>query len=115
VNHTDVRNISVRLRWDSWKAALVAIEDLQDVHWARPLHAPRELLHAFVSCNRIPADVLPHPCSPTDAPHRLLVCILKGHTPASVYAELECRAALPAISSAARRGTAQTMMPFRTA
>jgi len=113
VDHTDVRNISVRLHWDSWKSAHVALDDLQDAHWLQPPGAPRELLHGFVSCDRIPAGVLPHDCTSTDAPHRLLVCILKGHTPARVYAELECRAAIRTLSTGARPG--QTMMPLRTA
>lgn len=114
MDHTDVRNISVRLHWDSWKSAHVALDDLQDPHWLQPPGAPRELLHAYVPCDRIPAGVLPHDCTPTDAPHRLLVCILKGHTPATVYAELECRAALRTLSTGTRPG-GQTMMPLRTA
>jgi hypothetical protein len=114
VDYTDVRNISVRLHWDSWKSAHVALDDLQDAHWQQPPGAPRELLHAYVACDRIPAGVLPHDCTPTDAPHQLLVCILKGQTPATVYAELECRAALRAFSTGTRPG-GQTMMPLRTA
>jgi hypothetical protein len=112
VNNADVRNISVRLHWNSWQAAHVAIDDLQDIHWAQPSGAPRKLLHASVSCARIPSGVLPHDCTPGDAPHQVLVCILKGHTPASVYAELECRAARRVIG---RPAGSQTMMPLRTA
>ena len=47
MDYTDVRNISVRLHWDSWKSAHVALDDLQDAHWLQPPGAPRELLHAL--------------------------------------------------------------------
>ena len=112
MNTTDIRNISVRLHWDSWQAVNVAVEDLEEIHWAQPSGGPRELLHGYVSCARISPGALPHDCKPSDGPHKLLVCILKGHTPAIVYAELECRAALRVIG---RPAGAQTMMPLRTA
>jgi len=88
--------------------------DLQELHWAQPAGAPRALLHAYVSCARIPAGDLPHDCERSLGPHRLLVCILKGHSPASVYAELECRAVMRPMASGARPSP-QTMIPLRTA
>jgi hypothetical protein len=46
------------------------------------------MLHGYVSCANIAAGQLPHDCDGS-APHRLLVCVIKSHTCAAVYEELE--------------------------
>ena len=51
----------------------------------------------YVSCTSIVAGALTHNCAGTDAPHRLLVCVLKDHTLPAVDADLEHRADARAI------------------
>jgi hypothetical protein len=41
---------------------------------------------------------VPHECGAEKSPHRLLVCVLKCHTAASVFEELVRRAETPAAS-----------------
>ena len=112
VNTTDVRNISVRLHWDSWQAAHVAIEDLQDIHWANPRARRASCCTRYVSCARIPPGVLPTIARRATRRTRLLVCILKGHTPAMFMRSWSAGRRCGVIG---RPAGAQTMMPLRTA
>jgi hypothetical protein len=82
----------VQREWDGWQTAEVRLRDLQDIHWSQPDRAPRPLLHGYVSCASIRSGALPHDCERTDGPHTLRVCILKRHSPPSVYAEIVRRA-----------------------
>jgi len=92
--------IPVQRDWNGWQTADVRLSDLQHVHWFQPRGAPRPLVHGYVSCGSLNGD-LPHDCNPADAPHQLLVCVLKRHTVASIYGELARRAdagAAPALA-----------------
>ena len=84
--------IRVQSEWNGWRTAEVRLEDLRDVHWFQPARAPHALAHGYIVCSNIVLGDLPHDCDRGSAPHRLLVCILKSHTIASVYAELARRA-----------------------
>jgi hypothetical protein len=84
--------IQVQREWDGWKTAEVRLGDLRDVHWFQPERAPRTIVHGYISCSAIVNGDIPHGCSPTHAPHRLLVCVLKSHTLPSAYNELVRRA-----------------------
>jgi hypothetical protein len=84
--------IRVQSAWNGWRTAEVRIDDLQDVHWFQPTYAPHTLLHGYIACSDIVTGDLQHDCDPRSAPHRLLVCVLKTHAIASVYAELAGRA-----------------------
>ena len=46
------------------------------------------LIHAFIWCAGQKVGGLQHDCDPQSAPHRVLVCVLKRHTIATIYAEL---------------------------
>lgn len=118
------RIIRVQSEWNGWRTAGVKMSDLHEVHWFQPTGAPRSLVHGYVSCASITAGELPHNCTGTGSPHRLLVCVIKSHTSEAVYAELERRAnahaletgsAWSAISDGIRSLGGQTMMPLRTA
>jgi hypothetical protein len=84
--------IRVQRDWDGWRTAEVRFGDLQNIHWFQPRQAPRPLIHGYVSCASVPTGEIPHDCDPTDAPHWLLVCVLKRHTVPSAYVELVRRA-----------------------
>jgi hypothetical protein len=84
--------IRVQSAWNGWRNAEVRLGDLRDVHWFQPTRAPRALVHGYIVCSNIMLGDIPHDCDRRSAPHRLLVCILKSHTIATVYAELVRRA-----------------------
>jgi hypothetical protein len=84
--------IRVQADWNGWRNAEVRINDLSDVHWLQPHGAPHPLVHGYIACSTIATGDIPHGCDRRTAPHRLLVCILKRHTIATVYAELTRRA-----------------------
>jgi hypothetical protein len=84
--------IRVQAHWNDWSDAAIRLDDLQDVHWHRPPGAPHPLLHGYVCCSRILTGDIPHWCEAKSAPHRLHVCVLKGHTLSPVYSELIRRA-----------------------
>lgn len=89
--------IRVHGEWNGSRSAEVRLADLQDVHWFQPRHAPRPLLHGYIFCADIVEGDLPHECSVTEKPHRLLVCVLKKHALPTTYADLvqlalECNA-----------------------
>ena len=103
MNPIDRVLIRVHDEWDGWHNAEVPLDDLRDIRWLQPARAPRPLLHAYVSCAAIANGEIPHPCRKGDRPHRLLVCVLKKHSPPSIYAEI-ARRADEAVSGAAARG-----------
>jgi hypothetical protein len=80
--------VRVQTDWKGWRTADIRLSDLQEIHWSQPSGAPRRLVHGYVSCANIAAGVLPHECD-GGRPHRLKVCVIKSHTCAAVYAELE--------------------------
>ena len=84
--------IRVQSEWNGWRNAEVRLGDLRDVHWFQPTRAPRALVHGYILCSSIMIGDIPHDCDRRSAPHRLLICILKSHTIATVYAELARRA-----------------------
>jgi hypothetical protein len=84
--------ILVQRQWDGWRTTTVRLSDLHDIHWHQPPHAPRPLVHAYVWCSNVSPRDFPHDCVPASAPHRVRVCILKIHTPPTLYAELVRRA-----------------------
>jgi hypothetical protein len=91
--------IRVQRDWDGWRTGEVRLGDLQSVHWFQPSRAPRPLVHGYISCASIVTGDIPHDCHLSEAPHRLLVCILKSHTVPRVYVELARRADEQRISS----------------
>lgn len=84
--------IRVQAEWNGWRSATIRVRDLDDVHWLRPVGAPRAVLHGYVSCTCLVAGDSLHECERTSLPHRLRVCILKRHTIPAVYADLARRA-----------------------
>lgn len=84
--------VAVQRNWNGWRTATVPVGALEDIHWHQPHGAPRALIHAYVSCSNVRSGDLEHECDRTSAPHRILVCVLKCHTPAKVFAELADRA-----------------------
>jgi hypothetical protein len=84
--------VCVQREWNGWQTAEVLLKDLQNIHWFQPDHAPRPMVHGYVSCSCITAGTLPHNCDHTQGPHTLLVCVLKSHSAPSVYAEIARRA-----------------------
>jgi hypothetical protein len=89
---SDEMLIRVQSEWNGWRNAEVRLGDLRDVHWFQPTRAPHALVHGYIFCSNIVIGDLQHDCDRRSAPHRLLVCILKSHTLATVYAELAQRA-----------------------
>ena len=89
---SDDMMIRVQSTWSGWRNAEVRLGDLRDVHWFQPTRAPRALVHGYIFCSNIVSGEIPHECDRASAPHRLLICILKSHTIAPVYAELVRRA-----------------------
>ena len=84
--------VVVQRDWNGWRTATVGAGALEDIHWRQPHGAPRPLIHAYLSCSTVRPGDLDHQCDRTSAPHRILVCVLKCHTPAKVFAELGDRA-----------------------
>lgn len=84
--------VAIQREWNGWRTAMVRIAHLEDVHWEQPPGAPRPLLHAMVSCDRLQSGRIDHDCELTPAPHRLLVCVLKSHTSPAVFDALSRRA-----------------------
>lgn len=84
--------IRVHAEWNGWLNAEVRMDDLQDVRWIQPNHAPHPIVHADVSCSSLATGHLGHACDPQSVPHRVLVCVLKRHVMSEVYAELARRA-----------------------
>lgn len=89
---TDYCRVVVQRDWNGWRTATVRVKDLEDVHWFRPSGAPHHMLHAHVNCQQILSGDVPHECHLSPGPHDLLVCILKRHAAASVFAELAHKA-----------------------
>jgi hypothetical protein len=85
--------ISITAAWNDGRSALVRSADLRTPHWCRPAGAPKTLLHAYVSCDRLVDGEVSHACDPSSAPHRVLVCVLKSHNTAAAYAVMARRAA----------------------
>ena len=88
----DARTVEVIAGWNGWRTAQVRLRDLENVHWFQPTGAPRPILHAYVRCTSLSSGELGHDCAATEGPHRLLLCILKSHTPVNTYRELAARA-----------------------
>lgn len=84
--------IGVQRDWDGWRTGEVRLDDLQTVHWFQPRRVPRPLVHGYISCANIVTGNIPHDCNLSEAPHRLLVCVLKSHTVPRAYMELAWRA-----------------------
>jgi hypothetical protein len=84
--------VAVQTAWNGWRTAMVHVADLEGIHWLQPPGAPRPLLHAIVSCDRVISGEVEHPCHDTPAPHRLLVCLLKCHLSSTVFDQLASRA-----------------------
>jgi hypothetical protein len=83
--------IHVRDAWNGWRGAEIRMGDLSDVHWVQPAGAPCGILHGYVLCTALRGDI-PHDCTATGGPHRLLVCVLRRCVAAPVFAELARRA-----------------------
>lgn len=84
--------ICVQGAWNGWRTAEVRLGDLEHVHWLQPERAPRQLLHGYISCMKVVSGDVQHECAGTPGPHRLLVCVLKHHNTAGLYAEVARRA-----------------------
>lgn len=67
---------------------MVRVTDLEQVHWHHPAGAARPLIHASVRCSQILSGDRMHECAGTDAPHVILVCLLKSHIAPAVYDQL---------------------------
>ena len=80
--------VQVRCAWNAWRTAEVRVGDLHDVHWLQPAGAPRPLLHAYVDCTDLLTGEIPHDCTSANAPHRLLICVLKRYAAPQAYTEL---------------------------
>ena len=83
--------VVIRAEWNGWRTAHVRVVDLEDIHWWRPVGAPRPLIHAFVSCRAAVAAGLSH-CCDAKAAHRVQICILKCHVVPCMFQELAARA-----------------------
>ena len=92
--------VCVQREWNGWQTAEVRLSDLHNIHWFQPDHAPRPLVHGYVSCASFGADALPHNCERSAGPHTLLVCVIKHHIAPSIYAEVARRAGQVRIGSA---------------
>jgi hypothetical protein len=84
--------VLVQRQWNGWRTTSVRLSDLHDIHWFQPPHAPRPLIHAYVWCTNVAPRDFPHDCVPASAPHRVQVCVLKIHTPPTIYSDLVRRA-----------------------
>ena len=84
--------VAVQSEWNGWRTAMVRVAHMENIHWAQPAGAPRPLIHAVIPCDRLHTGQIAHHCELTPPPHRLLVCVLRSHTPSAVFAELARRA-----------------------
>jgi hypothetical protein len=84
--------IRVHGAWNGWRTAEVRLADLEHIHWLQPDRAPRQLVHGHILCRDLVSGDIPHECEGTPGPHRLLVCVIKNHNTAAVYAEVARRA-----------------------
>ena len=84
--------VAVQTEWNGWRTAMVHVSDLQEIHWAQPPGAPRPLLHATVSCDRVASGEILRLCKQMPLSHRLRVCLLKCHLPTSVFERLAAQA-----------------------
>jgi hypothetical protein len=84
--------VCVQREWNGWQTAEVRLSDLHDIHWFQPDHAPKPLVHGYVSCASFGAAALPHNCERSAGPHTLRVCVIKRHIASSVYEEVARRA-----------------------
>jgi len=75
-------------QWNEWRAVRVRVRDLNDIQWLQPRGAPRALIHAHVS----PRKLVGRLAGVAEGPEPVLVCILKSHTAADIYEELQRRA-----------------------
>jgi hypothetical protein len=90
--------VIVRRRWNASDKAAIQVDALWDLHFrdepggvCRAL--PRAFLSAYVWCDKLPAGALSHPCrADPPPPHDLLVCILPGDNPATLYEGLRLKA-----------------------
>jgi hypothetical protein len=92
--------IRVHGSWSGWRSVEIPLEDLEDVHWRQPPGAPHPLVHGFVWCTHDKREDVRHECVGASAPRRVLVCILKHHTVATIYADLARRAGKRCVSNA---------------
>ena len=90
---TDTSEVVVQRDWNGWHTASARLGDLEQVHWRQPAGAARPLIHAFVTCSNLLRGDVPHDCTGTAPPHRLLICVLKSHTAPMMFDELVRRAA----------------------
>lgn len=89
-----VTHVSVQLEWNGWQSADVRVDDLENVHWWQPPGAPCALLHAYVSCAKLqPVERAGSTAANDSLQQRLLVCVLKSHTPPATYSALVSRSA----------------------
>jgi hypothetical protein len=102
--------IRVHHEWNECRSADVRLGDLQNVHWFQPLGAPRPMVHGYISCASIVRGDIPHECGRSNAPHWLLVCVLKRHTIPAVYLGLAQRADAQKTS----RGAARPILSMAT-
>ena len=87
-------HVSVQLEWNGWQSADVRVDDLENVHWWQPPGAPRALLHAYVMSEKLNTGECVGSTNPNDSlQQRLLVCVLKSHTPPATYSALVSRSA----------------------
>ena len=85
-------HVSVQLEWNGWQSADVRVDDLENVHWWQPPGAPRALLHAYVMSAKLNAGECVGSTNANDSlQQRLLVCVLKSHTPPATYSALVSR------------------------
>lgn len=84
--------VAVQTEWNGWRTAMVRVSDLQEIRWAQPPGAPRPLLHATVSCDRVASGEVERLCKQMPSSHRLRVCLLKCHLPPSVFERLAAQA-----------------------
>lgn len=84
--------VAVQTEWNGWRTAMVYVADLEEIHWAQPPGAPRPLLHAVVSCDRVGSGEVERLCRQTPPPRRLVVCLLKCHLPSGVFERLASQA-----------------------
>jgi hypothetical protein len=84
--------VSVQREWDGWQSADVRVGDLEDIHWWQPPRAPRPLLHAYITLSKL-GDIAWAGVTEAAATTRLLVCVLKSHTPPDTYTALASRSA----------------------
>lgn len=107
--------VRVQQEWDGWRTADVHLQDLHNIHWRQPPGAPRQLAHGYVSCASITGGSLLHECSGSPSSHRLLVCVLKRHTAAPAWAEIERQANAATMIGMAAGGRSPTVpQPHRT-